>query len=263
MYAEERQQQIAQMIEGTGMVSIAELSKRFDVSTESIRRDLRALEQQGLCKRTHGGAIKPQQVSIRPPVDRNFDDMPIYDNYDAIAAHAVTLISPGDMVYLTGGSFGFLMLRHLPKELKCTIVVNNVDIANRLRPFTNIDVYVAGGHMRPSASIVDSMARDFMSRLHFDLAFITGGGLTASFGLSNGTDETASLQRQVMRNSRKRVLLMPGSKIGTDSFVKVCDAADFHTLITDWTCVEDELLLLEESDVSVVVTDKPDSPENK
>ena len=107
--------------------------------------------------------------------------------------------------------------------------------------------------MRKSGSIVDSMARDFMARLHFDLCFITGGGLTAAFGLSNGTDETASLQRQVIRNSRQKVLLMPSQKVGTDSFVKVCDAAAFDVLITDWDCVEDELLKLEEQGISVTV----------
>ncbi len=253
MYAEERQQQIATMIAEKGKVSIAELTDMYDISGESARRDLRALEQQGLCKRTHGGAIRPTQISVLPPRDRNFDEMPILNNYDRIAAQAVQLIQPGDMVYLTGGSFGFLMLRHLPQDLKCTLVVNNADIANRLRAFPNIDVYLAGGLMRKSGSIVDSMARDFMARLHFDLCFITGGGLTADFGLSNGTDETASLQRQVMQNSRRKVLLMPSQKIGTDSFVKVCDASAFHILITDWDCVEDELIRLEEQGVAVTV----------
>ena len=258
MYAEERQREIVKMIEQNGMVSIADLTARYGISSESARRDLRALEQQGLCKRTHGGAIRPEQVSVLPPRDRNFDEMPVFDNYDRIAAHAVTLIRPGDMVYLTGGSFGYLMLRHLPADLKCTLVVNNVDLANRLRPFANIDVYVAGGHMRASASIVDSMATDFMSRLHFDLAFITGGGLTAAFGLSNGTDETAALQRQVIRNARKKVLLMPSKKIGVDSFVKVCDASAFDTLVTDWDCVEDELMKLEETGVQVTVVPAPE-----
>ena len=259
MYAEERQRESAQIIQEKGQISIAEIAQRYDVSTESARRDLRALEQQGLCKRTHGGAIRPQQVSVLPPRDRNFDEMPVYDNYDRIAAHAATLIRPGDMVYLTGGSFGFLMLRHLPQDLKCTLVVNNADLAARLRPFTNIDVYVTGGRMRPSGSIVDSMAAEFMSRLHFDLAFITGGGLTAGFGLSNGTDETAVLQRQVIRNSRRKVLLMPHHKIGVDAFVKACDAAAFDALITDWDCVEDELVKLEELGVSVTVVDAPES----
>ena len=257
MYAEERQREIVLMIETNGKVSIAELVEKYGVSSESIRRDLRTLEQSGLCKRTHGGAIALQQVSVLPPRDRNFDEMPIFDNYDRIAATAVTLIRPGDMVYLTGGSFGFLMLRHLPQDLKCTLVVNNADIANRLRAFPNVDVYVAGGLMRKSGSIVDSLAREFMSRLHFDLAFITGGGLTADFGLSNGTDETAALQRQVMRNSRRKVLLMPSQKVGTDAFVKVCDAADFDTLISDWDCVEDELLKLEELGVAVTVVEQP------
>ena len=258
MYAEERQREIAQMIREKGQVSIGELSQRYGVSGESIRRDLRALEQQGLCKRTHGGAIRPEQVSVLPPRDRNFDEMPVFDNYDRIAAHAATLIRPGDMVYLTGGSFGYLMFRHLPADLRCTLVVNNVDLANRLRPFANIDVYVAGGHMRTSASIVDSMATEFISRLHFDLAFITGGGLTAAFGLSNGTDETASFQRQVLRNARRKVLLMPSKKIGVDSFVKVCDAAAFDTLVTDWDCVEDELMRLEETGVQVTVVPAPE-----
>lgn len=253
MYAEERQQQIAALIAEKGKISIAELTELYGISGESARRDLRALEQSGLCKRTHGGAIRPQQVSVLPPRDRNFDEMPIFDNYDRIAAQAVTLIRPGDMVYLTGGSFGFLMLRHLPADLKCTLVVNNADIANRLRAFPNIDVYLAGGLMRKSGSIVDSMAREFMARLHFDLCFITGGGLTAEFGLSNGTDETAALQRQVMRNARRKVLLMPAQKVGTDAFVKVCDAADFDALITDWDCVEDELIRLEEAGVNVTV----------
>lgn len=253
MYAEERQQQIAALIAEKGTISIAELTELYGISGESARRDLRALEQSGLCKRTHGGAIRPQQVSVLPPRDRNFDEMPIFDNYDRIAAQAVTLIRPGDMVYLTGGSFGFLMLRHLPADLKCTLVVNSADIANRLRVFPNIDVYIAGGLMRKSGSIVDSMAREFMARLHFDLCFITGGGLTADFGFSNGTDETAALQRQVMRNARRKVLLMPAQKVGTDAFVKVCDAADFDALITDWDCVEDELIRLEEAGVSVTV----------
>lgn len=262
MYAEERQREIAREIREKGTVSIAELAKAYGVTGESIRRDLRALEQSGLCKRTHGGAIRPEQVSVLPPRDRNFDEMPVLDNYDRIAAHAASLIQPGDMVYLTGGSFGFLMLRHLPANLKCTLVVNNVDIANRLRPFSGIDVYLAGGHMRSSGSIVDSMATDFMSRLHFDLAFITGGGLTASFGLSNGTDETAALQRQVIRNARRRVLLMPSRKIGTDSFVKVCDASCFNTLVTDWDCVEDELIRLEELGVQVTVVSAPDESQS-
>lgn len=253
MFAEERQQEIAAIIAANGRISIAEIIEKYGVSGESARRDLRALEQAHQCKRTHGGAVQVQQVGMRPPLDRNYDTMPIDPHYDRITAQAATLIRPGDTVYLTGGSFGYLILRHLPTELKCTLVVNNVDLANRLRAFPQADVYLAGGLMRKSGSVVDSMARDFVSRLHFDLALLTGAGFTADFGLSNGTDETAAFQRQVIRNSRRNVVLMPAGKVGADAFVKVCDAAEFDLLITDWDCVEDELNAIRDMGISVMV----------
>ncbi len=140
------------------------------------------------------------QVSVLPPVNRDFDKMPVFDN---------------------------------------------------------ISVYIAGGKMRQSGSLVDSLATEFVSRMHFDLCFLTGGGLTAGFGLSNGTDETAAFQRAVIRNSRKRCLLMSGSKIGVDSFLKVCDAEIFATVITDWECVEDQIRAMEEAGPEVIVVDEP------
>ena len=110
--------------------------------------------------------------------------------------------------------------------------------------------------MRRSGSLVDSLANEFVSRMHFDLCFITGAGLTADFGLSNGTDETAAFQRTIIRNSRKKYLLMPGTKIGTDAFIKVCAAEEFDAIITDWECVEEHAAALEEKGIEVLVVEE-------
>lgn len=227
----------------------------FDISHESARRDLRILESKGLCKRTHGGALKPMPAGFMPPRNRNFDEMPVFENYEQIAKQAVTHIKEHQIIYLTGGSFGFHMCHYLPRDIHYTLVVNSIDLANRLRHLTNADLYVAGGKMRQSTSVVDSMATDFVSRMHFDLCFITGGGLTSEFGLSNGTDETAAFQRKVIENSRKKVLLLPSQKIGTDAFIKVCDAEKFDLLITDWDCVEEEIAKIEEKGVEVTIVE--------
>ena len=88
MFMEERQQKIAEVIEATGKITVAEIVKEYGISEESARRDLRLLEQKGICKRTHGGAIYPQQVSVRPPVNREFSNMPVFDNYREIAKKA-------------------------------------------------------------------------------------------------------------------------------------------------------------------------------
>lgn len=257
MFIEERHQEIADTIKADGKITVAQITSKYGISDESARRDLRLLEQRGICKRTHGGAISMGQVSVRPPVNRDFDNMPIFDNYREISRAAAAMIRENDTVYLTGGSFGHIMVSFLPRNIRYTLVVNSVDIGKELRSFDNIDVYIAGGKMRQSGSLVDSLANEFVSRLHFDLCFITGAGLTAAFGLSNGTDETAAFQRTVIKNSRKRCLLIPSSKIGIDSFIKVCDADAFDTVITDWDCVEDQIAAIEEKGVEVTVVEEP------
>ncbi|MCM1307548.1 MAG: DeoR/GlpR family DNA-binding transcription regulator [Butyrivibrio sp.] len=258
MFIEERHQEISEIIKTNGKITVAEIARRYEISDESARRDLRLLEQRGVCKRTHGGAIAMPQVSVRPANDRNFENMPIFDNYREIAREAAGMIRENDTVYLTGGSLGYIMVSFLPKNIRYTAVVNSVDISKELRAFGNIDVYVTGGRMRQSGSLVDSLASEFVSRLHFDICFITGAGLTADFGLSNGTDETASFQRAVIKNSRRKCLLLPGVKIGSDSFVKVCEAEAFDLLITDWDCTEEELFALEEKGVKITVVSKED-----
>ena len=257
MFMQERHQAIAETIREQGKITVAQITQAYGISDESARRDLRLLEQQGLCKRTHGGAILASQVNVRPPVDRKFETMPIFDTYREIARRAAEQIRPNDIVYLTGGSFGYIMLSFLPRDFSYTVVVNSVDIGKELRDFENLEVYIAGGKMRRSGSLVDSLATEFISRLHFDLCFSTGAGLTGEFGLSNGTDETAAFQRTVIKNSRKKILLMPGVKIGVDSFIKVCDAEAFDMVITDWECVEEHISALEDKGLQVCVVEEP------
>ena len=257
MFMEERQQEIAKFIQRIGKITVAEIKEKYGISDESARRDLRLLEQQGVCKRTHGGAILPKPVGIRLPADRNFDEMPVFDNYREIARAAAGKIFENAAVYLPGGSFGHIMLSFLPKDIHYTVIVNSVDMGKKLRDFDNIEVYIAGGKMRQSGSLVDSLANEFVSRMHFDICFITGAGLTAEFGLSNGTEETAAFQRTVIKNSRKKYLLMPGTKIGTDSFIKVCESDDFDCVITDWDCTEEQISAIKENGTEVIIVEAP------
>lgn len=257
MFIEERHQEISEIINTNGKITIGEITSKYGISDESARRDLRMLEQKGVCKRTHGGAIAAGQVSVRPPVNRDFETMPVFDNYKEIARAAADQIRENDTVYLTGGSFGYIMVSFLPRDIHYTVIVNSVDIGKALRSFDNIEVYISGGKMRQSGALVDSLATEFVSRLHFDLCFLTGAGLTADFGLSNGTDETAAFQRTVIKNSRKKCLLIPGAKVGVDSFIKVCDADIFDSIITDWDCVEEQILAMEEKGVEITIVEEP------
>jgi len=258
MFIEERHQAILQIIETSGRISIGDIQEKFDVSVDSARRDLRILEERGLLKRTHGGAIPAQQAGILPPRHRDMKNMEVYENYDAIAKKGASFIKENDIVYLTNGSLGFIMLKYLPRHIPYTLVLNSITLAEELKYWDNINVYITGGKMRlhGTTSLVDNFAVDFIKNMHFDVCLMTGGGYDASFGFSNGTAETAAFQRAVIENTRKKILMMPHQKIGFNTFIKVCDADVFDTLITDWGAVEDELNKIEDAGVQVIIADK-------
>jgi DeoR/GlpR family transcriptional regulator of sugar metabolism len=258
MFIEERHQAILDFIQTNGRISIGDIQEKYDVSVDSARRDLRILEERGLLKRTHGGAIPIQQVGLCPPRHRDMKNMEVWDNYAAIAKKGAEFIKENDIVYLTSGSVGFIMLKYLPKDIRYTLVLNSVSLADELKFWDNITVYIVGGKMRmhSTTSLVDSFATAFVKNMHFDVCFMTGAGYDSDFGFSNGTDETATFQRAVINNSRKKILLMPNPKIGFKAFIKVCDTNKFDTLITDWDSVEDELNKIEESGVKIIVAEK-------
>lgn len=258
MFIEERHQAILTIVNETGRISIGDIQEQFNVSVDSARRDLRILEEKGLLKRTHGGAIPIMQVGVLPSRYRDMKTMKVKENYDLIAKKAAEFVKENDIVYLTSGSVGFLMLKYLPKDIHYTLVVNSVTLAEELKYWDNITVYIVGGKMRlhGTTSLVDSLATSFVKNMHFDISFMTGAGVDASFGLSNGTDETATFQRAVIENTRRNLLLLPASKIGFKSFIKVCDVNKFDTLITDWDALEEELSKIEETGVNVIVVEK-------
>ena len=255
IYMEERQREIAAIIAREGSISTARIQGIYMISSETARRDLEHLEKSGLCIRTHGGAIAPLSDSGKSSVAANASldasQQSIFPEYLEIARRAVTHIRENDHVYLTNGLIGHLMLRFLPTDIFYTVIVNSADMASELRAFGSFDTYVIGGKMRQSGSIVDSAALETVSCLKFDLCFLTGGGVSKDFGFSNGTGENAAFQRAVIKNSKKRVLLMPGNKIGHDSFVKVCNVSEFDEIVTDWNADSAALNMLSEAGVSV------------
>ena len=256
MFIEERHQEILNIIKHKGRISIGEIQEKFNVSVDSARRDLRILEEKGLLKRTHGGAIPIMQVGLPLPQKWDASKMTVLDNYDAIAKKAVEFIKPNDAVYITSGSVGYLMLKYLPTDIEYTVVTNSVDNAYYLKNSGNISVYLVGGKMRPNGRIVDSFAQEFVRNMRFDVSFLTGAGFAADFGISNGTPETSAFQRVIAENTRKNIALFPHQKIGFHSFLKDVDAKKFDMLITDWDAVEEELSKFQELGIDVIVVEK-------
>ena len=203
MFIEERHEQILKMLEERGRVSIGELQEMFAVSDDSVRRDLRLLEEKRLLKRTHGGAIAMRQVGTTRPRGTTSRDMEsVYPNYLAIAKKAVSMIQPNDVIYLTWASVGFLMAQNFPENVPCKVVTNSIVLAEELRAKPTVGVLFAGGTMDTKGVCADDFPYSCIRNMRFDKAFITSSFLSAAFGLSINSPASASLIRASIESAR-------------------------------------------------------------
>lgn len=252
MFIEERHQAILKMLSENGRISNSEIQETFQISYDSAKRDLRILEEQGLLKRTHGGAIPARQIGGNVINNLSPDErvVEVKENYLAIAKEAVGTIEKDDVVYITNASVGYLMAQNMG-ETACTVVTNSISIAEELRQKESITVILAGGEMQKNGCFYDSFALSLINRLRFDKCFITSACVSAKFGLSIQKSRSVELTNAVINNSKTVYGLYPVEKIGFDSVISICPANKLDYIITDGDSSEEELMSFEELGVKI------------
>ncbi len=259
MYIEERHRAILEWLSQHGSISNTDIQKNFDVSYDSAKRDLRILEEKGLLKRTHGGALPIRQIAAGRPETMTFKDIPqVKPNYLQIAKEAVSLIQENDVIYIPSTTLGLFMVKNLPEHLKIKVVTNSILIADELRTLTNVSVIILGGEMDNKGNCCDTIAVETVKRLRLDKCFITSACISASFGLSIQSTPYISFFNALIDSSRLTIGLYPKEKIGFDSIVSICPANRLNTLITDWDSSEQDLSLFDKLGIKVIVVDNPE-----
>lgn len=254
MFSDERRQEILKMLEQSGRVLAKDLASKFEMSIDSIRRDLSIMEEQGLLKRTHGGAIPVTSVRLkaRPPSER-YGEGSEYQN--AIAKLAASYIKENQTVFIGGASIHYVMLKYLPKEFAFTVLTNSVETAYHLRNFDNIQTYIIGGQVKNSGNITDALANEFARQFTVDLCFATAGALSAK-GLSTATPEVAIFHKTVYNNSRKIIALAEHFKIGNDMFSGMYPVNKLNIIITDEETTSEQVDQLKAHGVEVLIAAK-------
>ena len=257
MFIEERHQAILDIIKLNGRISIGEIQEEYGVSVDSARRDLRILEEKGLLKRTHGGAIPIRQIGFgKPPKITGRDINGVYPNYLAVAKKALTLINENDVIFITSATVGYLMTQNLPDNIHLTIVTNSIIIADELRKKDNIRVILTCGEMDDKGNCYDAFAIEMINRLRFDISFITAASISADFGLSIQKSKGVGFLNAVIKSSKRTIGLFPTEKIGFESIMQICPANKLDTLITDWDAPEEELKKFDELDIEIIVVEE-------
>lgn len=255
MFAEERREKILTKVKSTGRVFVKDLAEEFDVSIDTIRRDLKIIEDEGLIKKTHGGAISVSKVR-RLPIDEKIRYGEGTKHQNSVAKLAASFIEEGDTVYIGGASIHYILLKYLPLDKVYTVVTNSLKVAEKLKSYSNIETYIVCGKIKHEEGIVDALATEFVKDLRIDVAFLTGGGLSSKHGLSSSTPEGAIFQRTVAEVSSKKICLINFDKIGNEFFSKTLDLKDLDLIVTDWEAAEQEIEKIRKLGVKVIATEE-------
>lgn len=240
MYATERHEFIDRLLREEGRVSVVDLARRLDVTTETVRRDLNLLENEGQLRRVHGGAVPVGRGSTAetPVAERMLQHA---DAKDAIARRALAALAPGfrGSVFLDAGTTTAAVAAALPAHLaaiggRADVVTNSTPIAYALAAAPEVSLTVIGGRVRGvTAAAVGADTVRTIEALRPDVAFVGTNGLSADFGLSTPDPDEAAVKAAIVRVARRVVVVADAAKFDAELLVHVAPLSEIDVLVSD------------------------------
>jgi DeoR/GlpR family transcriptional regulator of sugar metabolism len=235
-------------------VSVESLSKILAVSLPTVRRDLAKLEEEGLVRRTHGGAIvqaprgADQAFALREQIDA--------EEKRAMARAAFALIEPDTTVLMNDGSSVLALAREIVAgNIKLTIVTPGVNIATLLSESSRVSTYLLGGNLRHrSLGTSGSFAEEMLRAFNADIAFIAAEGFTAREGLTYSYESDAVLARLMHERASRTVVLATARKLAERDRIRALPAAEVHALVTG---CRDKAAIVAFTDIGIEVIAAP------
>lgn len=252
MYAEERRQAMVELARREGRVEGAALAARFDVTQETVRRDLTDLEHRGLVRRVHGGAIPVERLRAEPPVADKAQQMA--GEKRRIAKAALAEVPENGTLLLDAGTTTGALAEIIPADRDLTVVTNDLTIGARLSTHRNVTLLMIGGRVRhETLANVDDWALRTLEELSVDVAFVASNGVSIARGLSTHDPAEAAVKRAMVAAGRRVVLLADHGKVAQEHFVRFARVSDVDVFVTDDGLSDEHAARFEEAGVEVVL----------
>ena len=251
MYAHDRHEQIVELVRADGRVDVTTLASRFEVTSETIRRDLTALERRGLVRRVHGGAIPIERLGFEPPLATR--DTVMTAEKDRIAKAALDEVPDEGAILLDAGSTTSRFADILPADRELTVVTHALNIAVALARRPNLTVLTLGGRVRGrTLAAVDVWSVNALADIFVDVAFMATNGISVERGLTTPDPTEAAVKRAMCASARRVVLLADHTKVGNDHLVRFAGIEEVDTFITDGGLDPELAAELEATDLRVI-----------
>ncbi|MGY3061229.1 DeoR family fructose operon transcriptional repressor [Streptomyces sp. TE3672] len=251
MYAPERQQAILRLARESGRVDVLSLAEEFQVTAETVRRDLKSLDRAGLLRRVHGGAIPAGRLDFEPDLAER--DAVAIDEKERIATAAIGELPTDGSVIIDAGSTAARLAAVIPLDAHLTVVTHALPVAARLADHPGIALHLVGGRVRPrTRAAVDAWALNAYREINADVVFLATNGFSPKGGLTTPDLAEAAVKRAMISAARRVVLLADSAKFGQEHFARFGDLAQVDLLITDTGLGSDDALAIEGQGTEVV-----------
>lgn len=249
MLAVTRRNQIREILLEKKSVTVTELAGTFDVTEETIRRDLQLLENEGFLSRTYGGAFITEGVLNE--VDLTLRETAYLDSKEKIAAQCASLVHHGDTVFLDASTTAAVVSKWL-RNMRITVVTNSLMVVDQLKDAEPIHLILIGGtYSAKSKAFNGGLTLQDLRNYYVDKTFMSCRSVSLEHGVTDSNEELAELRRLLLTASNQVYLIADRSKIGKTSFVRICDFESIDGLISDHTFDDEWKQFLEEKNVTL------------
>jgi len=227
-----RRSDIARLAKQLGQITVTDMSARFEVSLDTIRRDLDILADQGLILRTHGGAVPSESMAAADsPFEQRISAR--QDAKERIGRAAAKLVAPGETLIVNGGSTAVAFAASLGDLTRLTIVTNNLGLPSAFPASAVASLYLLGGEIRSGAHITLGPVGFVGTRqIAADTAVIGIGGITED-GCSTSRIEEATMIAAMIAAARRTIVIADSAKFGRTGFAVVAPLDQIDVLVTD------------------------------
>jgi DeoR family fructose operon transcriptional repressor len=263
MLAEERRFQIRELLAAHRTLSAKELCERLHVTVVTIRRDLEALEREGVLVRSHGGAVsRMSSTNFQPSYSAQLRSNTTEKL--AIARAAEQFVLDGDTVFLEGSTTVFELARRLRQRTRLTVVTNSASIVCELQHSPGITVLCTGGALlKETFYLSGAWTQRALAEIRVDKAVIGVSAIDPQYGVSTPSHDEAQIKKMIIRAAKTRIALADNSKFGRQSFAFVGPTTDFNVLVTDSGTDKRHIRDLREMGLQVIVGAPDSTPPKK
>ena len=251
MFGKERQDKIYDMIRRNGAVSTSKLVKLFNVSIETVRRDLLNMEKQGKLQRVHGGAVaKGEMKPFLQLQERNKENNP---QKRSLSLKAMEFISEGDTIAIDSGSTAIYFAEALKEKFsRLTVVTHSIDVFNILCRHGEFSVILCGGHFnREESAFYGALTLETLGNLHIQKAFVCPSAISIDYGICDYNHDLYLIQRQLISSSDEIYILADSSKFERKALLKISEMKTEYTYITDSLLYQEMEELYKENSINI------------